>query len=92
MSTIVDVTTGKVVMNSLVDNNVVVPPSSNIESPEMAEEDDLKTPTVEELAFPGQKVVCSTRHNVSDSRSLKIVRTSLRSQLNEKERRRPSMS
>ena len=60
MSTIVDVTSGKVVMNTLGNNNnnVVVPPSSNLECPEMAEEDDLKTPTVEELAFPGQKAVC----------------------------------
>ena len=60
MSTIVDVTSGKVVMNTLGNNNnnVVVPSSSNLECPEMAEEDDLKTPTVEELAFPGQKTVC----------------------------------
>ena len=59
MSTIVDVTSGKVVMNTLGNNsNVVVPSSSNLECPEMAEEDDLKTPTVEELAFPGQKAVC----------------------------------
>ena len=58
MSTIVDVTSGKVVMNTLGNNNNIVPPSSNLECPEMAEEDDLKTPTVEELAFPGQKTVC----------------------------------
>ena len=58
MSTIVDVTSGKVVMNTLGNNNIVPPSSSNLECPEMAEEDDLKTPTVEELAFPGQKAVC----------------------------------